>query len=50
MSKPEITVTCFFANEGEDASQIIFRSFRLFLQRETMQDGHKLAFPAVSHV
>ena len=50
MSKPEITVTCFYTNEGEAARQIILRSFRLFLRRETTRDGNKFAFPAVSHV
>lgn len=50
MSKPEITVTCFFTEEGEAARQMIFRSFAFFLQRELMHKGHKLAFPSPSHV
>ena len=50
MSKPEITVTCFFADEGEAARQILFRSFVFYLQRELMQDSRKLAFLASAHV
>lgn len=50
MSKSEITVTCFFTEEGETACQIFFRSFYFFLQRELMRDGRKLACPAASHV
>lgn len=50
MSKPEITVTCFFADEGDVARQILFRSFVFYLQRELTQDGRKLAFPAPVHV
>lgn len=50
MGKSEIIVTCFFTEEGETACQILFRSFRFFLQRELARDGRKLAFPATSHV
>lgn len=45
MSKPEITVTCVFPDKGEMACQILFRSFRFFLQRELTRDGHELAIP-----
>ena len=50
MSKPEITVTCFFKDEGECAAQITFRSFEFFLQRELMRDGHKFACATSSPV
>ncbi len=50
MSKPEITVTCFFAEEGEAAGKMILRSFAFFLQRELLKSGRKLAFSAPPHV
>ena len=50
MHKPEISVTCYFNDEGEAASQIILESFVFFLHRELMQDGRKLANPPSSSV
>lgn len=50
MSKPEITVTCFYTDEGEDAAQIILRSFEFFLQRELTRNGHKFALSEPVHV
>jgi len=50
MSKPEIIVTCFFADEGEAVRQILFRSFIFFIQQELTKDGRKLAISAPSHV
>ena len=43
MKKSDITVTCFFSDDGEVAAQIIYRSFEFFLQRELMRDGHNFA-------
>ena len=50
MSNPEIIVTCCFTDEGSAATQIIFRSFEFFLQRELMRDGHKFALSGPAHV
>jgi len=50
MNKPEITITCFFTDEGETADQIIFRSFEFFLQRQLTRDGHKLALSRPAHI
>lgn len=50
MGKSEITVTCFFTDEGEAARQILFRSFVFFLQRELNRDSQKFTDPASSHV
>jgi hypothetical protein len=50
MSKPEITVTCYFTDEGEAARPIISRSFAFFLQRELMQNSRKLALQTPFHV
>jgi hypothetical protein len=50
MSKPEITVTCVFTDEGEAVKQAINRSFKFFLQRELARNGRKFALPAPSHV
>ena len=44
MSKTEITVTCLYADEGDTVSQIIFRSFGIFLKRELMHDDLKPTF------
>jgi len=50
MIKTEITVTCFFADEGETAAQIILRSFEFFLQRELARDDRKFALSGPTHV
>ena len=50
MSKPEITVTCCYTDEGECAAEITLRSFEFFLQRELTRDGHKFALSGPSHV
>jgi hypothetical protein len=50
MNKPEITVTCFFLDEGEAACQIIFRSFCFFLQRELMSDDRRLVISIPANV
>lgn len=49
MSKPEITVTCVFPDKGETACQILYRSFRFFLERELTGDSRKPAIPATPH-
>lgn len=49
MSKSEITVTCIFPDKGETACQILYRSFRFFLERELARDSHKLAIPTIPH-
>lgn len=49
MGKQEITVTCFYTDEGDAARQIIFRSFEIFLRREIALESRKLAFPAPGH-
>ena len=50
MSRSEINVTCFFADEGEAANRIIGRSFGFFLQRELARDSRKPVFTTPSHV
>ena len=50
MSKPEITVTCCYTDEGAAATQIIFRSFEFFIQRELTYDSHKFALSRPTHV
>ena len=48
--KSDITATCFFADEGDAARQIILRSFIFFLHRELTKDSGKLALRTESHV
>lgn len=49
MTKPEMKVTCLFAEEGDAARQIILRSFVFFLQRELAQDDRKLTLKVQSN-
>lgn len=42
MSKPQLIVTCLFAEEGELVQDILLRSFMLFLGRELEYNGRTL--------